>query len=195
MCGNAPLSGPASSRTAMATLRAALAVGNPGRRDRANCSRRSSRVDMGEPFLQQQTLPTTLQVGRPVAQGDSKRGGETFAVAAVGMGNPHLGHPGARPLNTLILERLGPLLEVDRPSPPPPMSISLPCGRLTTGDAGCGSGARAPPACGTEPCSAGGAAIAWAGGPEGAGWILRLDAVVAGIYQRPLFMAGPQNRV
>ncbi|APD49596.1 diaminopimelate epimerase [Synechococcus sp. CS-602] len=73
----------------------------------------SVRVDMGEPFLQPADVPTTLQVGPAgLPQGELEAGGETFAVAAVGMGNPHLVIPVAA-VEYVDLERLGPLLEVD----------------------------------------------------------------------------------
>jgi diaminopimelate epimerase len=63
----------------------------------------SVRVDMGAPFLVPEQVPTTLEIGPAVA-------GERFAVAAAGMGNPHVVLP-VTAVQDVDLERLGPLLE------------------------------------------------------------------------------------
>ena len=69
------------------------------------------RVDMGAPFLEPQQVPTTLAVGDAgVPQGELEVDGERFAVAAAGMGNPHVVIPVAA-VEEIDLERFGPLLE------------------------------------------------------------------------------------
>jgi len=71
----------------------------------------SVRVDMGPPFLSPETVPTTLAVGPAgLPQGMLMVAGQTLAVAAVGMGNPHVVIPVAD-LDAIDLEALGPLLE------------------------------------------------------------------------------------
>ncbi|MGB7565546.1 MAG: diaminopimelate epimerase [Prochlorococcaceae cyanobacterium] len=69
------------------------------------------RVDMGEPFLLPSEVPTLLTVGPAgLPQGELELEGERFAVAAAGMGNPHVVVPVAD-VAAIPLERLGPLLE------------------------------------------------------------------------------------
>lgn len=46
------------------------------------------RVDMGEPILEAQRIPTTLP-GSPVVNAALTAGGRTFPVTSVSMGNPH----------------------------------------------------------------------------------------------------------
>ena len=49
------------------------------------------RVDMGAPFLEPEAIPTTLPVGGcGLPEGDLEVEGTVFAVAAAGMGNPHV---------------------------------------------------------------------------------------------------------
>ena len=72
----------------------------------------SIRVDMGPPFLEPATVPTTLTLGPAgLPQGDLEVDGEVFAVAAAGMGNPHV-VVAVEDLADFDLERFGPLLEV-----------------------------------------------------------------------------------
>ena len=72
----------------------------------------SIRVDMGPPFLEPATVPTTLPLGPAgLPQGDLELDGEVFAVAAAGMGNPHV-VVAVDDLADFDLERFGPLLEV-----------------------------------------------------------------------------------
>ncbi|MFO0038799.1 MAG: diaminopimelate epimerase [Synechococcaceae cyanobacterium] len=69
------------------------------------------RVDMGAPFLEPAQVPTTLPVGScGLPQGELEVSGERLAVAAAGMGNPHVVIPVAD-LAAVDLERLGPALE------------------------------------------------------------------------------------
>jgi len=64
-------------------------------------------------LLEPAQVPTTLQLGPAgLPQGELEADGTAFAVAAVGMGNPHLVIPVAA-VESVDLERLGPLLEVD----------------------------------------------------------------------------------
>jgi diaminopimelate epimerase len=71
----------------------------------------SVRVDMGPPLLSPETVPTTLAVGPAgLPQGVLMVAGQTLAVAAAGMGNPHVVIPVAD-LDAVDLETLGPLLE------------------------------------------------------------------------------------
>ena len=68
-------------------------------------------VDMGPPQLAAAAVPTTLEVGTAgLPQGWIEAGGERFAVAAAGMGNPHVVIP-VEELGAVNLEGLGPLLE------------------------------------------------------------------------------------
>ncbi len=71
----------------------------------------SVRVDMGAPLLDPPAVPTTLSLGPaglPQAELDVE--GARFAVAAAGMGNPHLVIP-VPAVAAVELERFGPLLE------------------------------------------------------------------------------------
>ena len=71
----------------------------------------SVRVDMGPPCLRPETVPTTLAVGPAgLPQGVLMVADQTLAVAAAGMGNPHVVIPVAD-LDAVDLEALGPLLE------------------------------------------------------------------------------------
>jgi diaminopimelate epimerase len=71
----------------------------------------SVRVDMGAPFLVPEQVPTTLEIGPAgLPQGELNVAGERFAVAAAGMGNPHVVLP-VTAVQDVDLERLGPLLE------------------------------------------------------------------------------------
>ena len=71
------------------------------------------RVDMGVPFLEPATIPTTLAVGEAgVPQGQLEAAGITFAVGAAGMGNPHVVIP-VDDVAAIDLERCGAVLEVD----------------------------------------------------------------------------------
>lgn len=70
------------------------------------------RVDMGAPFLHPEQVPTTLAVGpQGLPQGDLVIDGEAFAVAAAGMGNPHVVVP-VDAVEELDLERFGAEFEV-----------------------------------------------------------------------------------
>ncbi len=69
------------------------------------------RVDMGTPFLEPAAVPTTLEpAGRGVPEGELEVLGERFAVAAAGMGNPHVVIP-VPAVAAVDLERLGPAFE------------------------------------------------------------------------------------
>lgn len=70
------------------------------------------RVDMGAPFLQPEQIPTTLELGPAgLPMGELEVDGELFAVAAAGMGNPHVVIP-VDAVDELDLERFGSQLEV-----------------------------------------------------------------------------------
>jgi diaminopimelate epimerase len=70
------------------------------------------RVDMGAPFLEPAQVPTILPVGEAgLPQGDLEIDGERFAVAAAGMGNPHVVIP-VPLVEEIDLDRFGSLLEV-----------------------------------------------------------------------------------
>jgi diaminopimelate epimerase len=70
------------------------------------------RVDMGPPFLEPAAVPTHLPVGPAgLPQGELDVLGESWSVAAVGMGNPHVVVPVAD-VAALDLERIGSALEV-----------------------------------------------------------------------------------
>ena len=72
----------------------------------------SIRVDMGPPFLEPEAIPTTLEVGEAgLPQGQLEAAGLTFAVAAAGMGNPHLVIP-VNDVAAIDLERCGAALEI-----------------------------------------------------------------------------------
>jgi diaminopimelate epimerase len=70
------------------------------------------RVDMGPPFLEPISVPTTLEIGDSgIPQGELVADGEVFAVGAAGMGNPHVVIPVAD-VQAIDLERFGSALEV-----------------------------------------------------------------------------------
>ena len=70
------------------------------------------RVDMGPPFLEPGSVPTTLEIGNSgIPQGELEVDGEVFFVGAAGMGNPHVVVPVAD-VQALDLQRFGSALEV-----------------------------------------------------------------------------------
>ena len=70
------------------------------------------RVDMGPPFLEPGSVPTTLEIGNSgIPQGELDVDGEAFLVGAAGMGNPHVVIPVAD-VQAIDLERFGAQLEV-----------------------------------------------------------------------------------
>ena len=70
------------------------------------------RVDMGPPFLEPVSVPTTLEIGDSgIPQGEVVADGEVFVVGAAGMGNPHVVIPVAD-VQAIDLERFGSALEV-----------------------------------------------------------------------------------
>ncbi|MGB5135881.1 MAG: diaminopimelate epimerase [Prochlorococcaceae cyanobacterium] len=70
------------------------------------------RVDMGAPFLDPETVPTTLATGEAgIPQGVLEVEGLTLAVGAAGMGNPHVVVP-VQDVAAVDLDRLGSALEV-----------------------------------------------------------------------------------
>ena len=70
------------------------------------------RVDMGPPFLEPLSVPTTLEMGDSgIPQGELVADGEVFVVGAAGMGNPHVVIPVAD-VQAIDLERFGASLEV-----------------------------------------------------------------------------------
>ena len=70
------------------------------------------RVDMGIPLLEPEVVPTTLAIGPAgLPQGELEVAGERLAVAAAGMGNPHVVIPVAD-VAAVDLDRLGAALEV-----------------------------------------------------------------------------------
>lgn len=72
----------------------------------------SIRVDMGAPFLDPESIPTTLVCGdNGLAQGTLEAAGSSFAVGAAGMGNPHVVIP-VDDVGAVDLERYGAALEV-----------------------------------------------------------------------------------
>ncbi len=76
------------------------------------CADGTIRVDMGAPFLEPAAIPTTLPLGEAgIAQGSLEVAGETFAVGAAGMGNPHVVIP-VDDVAAVDLERYGAALEV-----------------------------------------------------------------------------------
>ena len=75
------------------------------------------RVDMGEPILQSEQIPTTLPgnplfEGSPVVAVDLKVGGEELQVACVSMGNPHCVTFVDQLTDRWVLE-IGPRIETD----------------------------------------------------------------------------------
>ena len=72
----------------------------------------SIRVDMGAPFLDPESIPTTLPCGdNGLAQGNLEVAGTSFAVGAAGMGNPHVVIP-VDDIEAVDLERYGAAFEV-----------------------------------------------------------------------------------
>jgi diaminopimelate epimerase len=70
------------------------------------------RVDMGPPFLEPGSVPTTLAPGPAgLPEGELEAGGQLWRVAAAGMGNPHAVVPVADAA-ALDLEAIGAALEV-----------------------------------------------------------------------------------
>ena len=70
-------------------------------------------VDMGRPCLQPEQVPTTLPMGAAgLPQGEVELDGRRLALAAAGMGNPHVVVP-VDDLEQIPLERWGAVLEVD----------------------------------------------------------------------------------
>jgi len=70
------------------------------------------RVDMGPPFLEPLSVPTTLEIGDSgIPQGELDVDGEVLFVGAAGMGNPHVVIPVAD-VQAIDLERFGAALEV-----------------------------------------------------------------------------------
>jgi len=73
----------------------------------------SIEVDMGRPLLQPAEIPSTLEFGPAgLPQGEISIGRATLAVAAVGMGNPHMVVP-VEDLDAIPFEQWGPTLEDD----------------------------------------------------------------------------------
>jgi diaminopimelate epimerase len=69
------------------------------------------RVDMGQPLLSPESVPTTLPMGgNGVPEGELEVLGHRFAVAAAGMGNPHVVIP-VTDVGAVELEQFGPALE------------------------------------------------------------------------------------
>lgn len=69
-------------------------------------------VDMGAPFLAPETIPTTLAPGASgLPEGDLEVAGMVFAVAAAGMGNPHVVIP-VDDVQAVDLDLYGAALEV-----------------------------------------------------------------------------------
>ena len=72
----------------------------------------SIRVDMGAPFLDPESIPTTLACGENgLAQGNLEVAGSSFAVGAAGMGNPHVVIP-VDDVEAVDFERYGAAFEV-----------------------------------------------------------------------------------
>jgi diaminopimelate epimerase len=69
------------------------------------------RVDMGEPVLEAERIPTRLQ-GRPIADHELTVGGRTVSVTCVSMGNPHCVVFVSQASDDLVLG-LGPKIETD----------------------------------------------------------------------------------
>jgi len=82
---------------------------------------RRVRVDMGEPILKPEEIPTTLPGnplldGSPVADVDLELGGRQLRVTSLSMGNPHCVTFVDEPTDDWVL-RVGPKLETDRHFP------------------------------------------------------------------------------
>ena len=73
------------------------------------------RVDMGEPVLEAQRIPTTLP-GSPVVDVELSLGDRTLQVTCVSMGNPHCVIFGEKLSDELVF-RLGPQIETDHHFP------------------------------------------------------------------------------
>ena len=72
----------------------------------------SIRVDMGAPFLNPESIPTTLPCSdNGLPQGNLEVAGTSFAVGAAGMGNPHVVIP-VDDVEAVDLERYGAAFEV-----------------------------------------------------------------------------------
>lgn len=77
------------------------------------CDDGQIRVDMGQPFLEPEQVPTTLSKGRSgLPQGEIKLEGRTLQLAAVGMGNPHVVVP-VQDLKAIAFDAWGSALEVN----------------------------------------------------------------------------------
>lgn len=77
------------------------------------CEDGQIRVDMGQPFLEPDQVPTTLSKGRSgLPQGEIKLQGSTLQLAAVGMGNPHVVVP-VQDLKAIPFDAWGSALEVN----------------------------------------------------------------------------------
>ena len=76
------------------------------------CEDGQIRVDMGQPFLNSDQIPTTLPKGRSgLPQGEIDLQGCTLQLAAVGMGNPHVVVP-VQDLKSIPFDAWGSALEV-----------------------------------------------------------------------------------
>jgi diaminopimelate epimerase len=77
------------------------------------CENGQIRVDMGQPFLNADQVPTTLSKGRSgLPQGEIDLQGSTLQLAAVGMGNPHVVVP-VQDLKSIPFDAWGSALEID----------------------------------------------------------------------------------
>ena len=77
------------------------------------CENGQIRVDMGQPFLNPDQVPTTLPKGRSgLPQGEIDLQGSTLQLAAVGMGNPHVVVP-VQDLKSIPFDAWGSALEID----------------------------------------------------------------------------------
>ena len=77
------------------------------------CDDGQIRVDMGQPFLDPEQVPTTLCKGQSgLPQGEVQLEGSTLQLAAVGMGNPHVVVP-VQDIKAIPFDAWGSALEVD----------------------------------------------------------------------------------
>lgn len=77
------------------------------------CEDGQIRVDMGQPFLDPDQIPTTLMKGRSgLPQGEVELQGTALQLAAVGMGNPHVVVP-VQDLKSIPFDAWGSALEID----------------------------------------------------------------------------------
>ena len=77
------------------------------------CDDGQIRVDMGQPFLEPEQVPTTLSKGRSgLPQGEIELESSTLQLAAVGMGNPHVVVP-VQDLKAIPFDAWGSALEVN----------------------------------------------------------------------------------